>query len=879
MTGGVPERIVRAVSIIVPEDVRRDWLREWHAELAWSRGDGGGTAALSLRALGAWPHACWLRWDRWRGEMLRHDMSYAVRTLVRQPAFTLIAVLSLGLGIGANTAMFSVVHAVLLRPLPFPEPNALVAVWTATPDRPGRGFESTAPDFVDWRRETKGFAEMAAFVASASALTGDGPAEQVPSAQVTGGFFTVLGVPALYGRTLAADDDPIGTPDVAVLGYGLWRRRFGADPSIVGRVIAIEGRPFQVVGVMPEQFRYPLKAELWIPQRFTADDLSTQRGAHYLEVIARLGPGVSLDRAREALVGTAAQLAERYPRTNTGRTVNVQPLRDSLVGEVRRPLLVMLGAVGFVLLIVCVNVANLCLTRALGRQRELALRTALGASRFRLVRALLVESMVLAAAGALAGVLLAIWATAIIGTFGERTGIALLDQARIDRPVLAFAAGVAIVAAMLFGTLPAWQVSSRVDVSRRLREDGANTTVTRQRRRLGAALIIAESALAVVLLVGAGLLMRSFLALASVELGFSTERVQTFNVSLPDSRYQTPTARAEFVRALTSRIEGWPQVEAVGAIMGLPLTNFRFMFTMSTLDGRKLDDEEQEQRALQLRVVTPGYFRALAVPMRHGRGFEATDRLGAATAVVINETAARRLWPDESPLGHRFTLGTRLGQEGEPVGGTVVGVVADVRDFGPATAVRPTAYVAHAQFPASFLSIAVKARSDPAALVAPLGQLMAQLDPGLPMFRVRTMEQLASDAVAQPRLYLMLLSVFAAFSVLLAAIGIYGVLAHVVSQRTREIGLRLALGAARGRVLRMVVGQALALAAAGLALGLAGAVGLSGLLRGLLFGVEPADLPTYLTAGVGLAAVALVASVVPAVRAARVDPIAALRSE
>jgi predicted permease len=798
---------------------------------------------------------------------------------VRQPGFTLLALLSLAVGIGANTAMFSVVQAVLLRPLPFPGPGQLVAIWTSNAGRPGRGFASTAPDFVDWRRETKGFAEMGALVPGASALTGDGPAEQIPSAQVTGGFFNVLGVRPLHGRTLSTADDPMGTPDVAVLGHGLWRRRYGADPTIVGRTIAIDGRPFQVVGVMPEHFRYPLNAELWIPQRFDERELTTQRGAQYLQVIGRLANDISLEQVRDALVKTAASLEQRYPRTNAGRTVMVQPLRESLVADVRKALLIMLGAVGFVLLIVCVNVANLCLTRAIGRQRELALRTALGASRIRLVRALLVESTLLAMAGAVAGVMVAVWAAAVVASLAERTGIALLDQTRIDRPVLVFAAALGMLSAILFGTLPAWQASARLDVNRQLREESGAGTGTRQRRRLGAALIVTETALAVVLLVGAGLLMRSFVALASVDLGFRTERIQTFNLSLPEPRYPTPTSRAELVDTLISRIEGWPQVERAGAIFGLPLSNFRYSITVTTIDGRKLSDAEQDQHTLGVRVITPDYFRAMSIPIRLGRAFGAADRLGAPTVAIINEAAARQLWPDSDPLGRHFTMGTRLGQEGEALGGTVVGVVADVHDYGPASTTRPTVYASHAQFPTEFMSVAVKARGEPAALVEPLRQLMAQLDPALPMFRVRTMEQLATDAIAQPRLYLVLLGLFAAASVLLAAIGIYGVLAHGVSQRTREIGLRLALGAERGRVLRMVVGQALALALGGLALGLAFAAGLSRLLGGLLFGVEPADLPTYLAAAAGLALVAVVASVVPALRAARIDPIAALRAE
>jgi predicted permease len=864
---------------MVPEDVRRDWIREWLAELDWRRRQGYPRPATTIRALGAWPHACWLRWDRWRWEMLWHDVTYAARTLIRKPGFAAIAVLSLALGIGANTAMFSVVHAVLLRPLPYPDPQQLVSIRTTAADRPGRGFESTPPDFVDWRRDTRGFVAMAAVVASATALTGDGPAEQVPSAFVTGGFFAVLGEPALHGRPLTTDDDPMGAPDVVVLGHALWQRRFGGDPSVVGRTIAVDGTPTRVVGVMPPHVRYPLNADLWLLQRFTADDLRTQRGAHYLDVLGRLAPGVSVQEGEAALVATAARLAEQHPRTNANRSVRVDPLRDVLVGDVRQALLVMLGAVGFVLLIVCVNVANLCLTRALGRQREFAVRTALGAGRARLVRALLVESALLAVAGGVGGVIIAAWAARFVASLDESTGIVLLDQTRLDPTVLLVAGGLAALTMVLAGTLPAWQASSRLDVSRGVREDSGTTTGTRHRRRLRGGLIVAETALAVVLLVGAGLLMRSFLALASVDLGFRPEQVQTFSLSLPEARYPTPVARATFVETLLARLAARPQVEAAGAIFGLPLTNFGYVISMSTLDGRRLDDEEQNRRSLQVRVVTPDYFRAMGIPVRLGRVFSDIDRPGAPAVVVVNQTAADRLWPGESPLGHEFTLGTRLGQGGAPVGGTVIGVVGDVHDGGPAAAVRPTMYVAHGHFPTSFLSMAVKSRTEAAALVEPLRETLAELDPALPMFRVRSMSQLADNAVARPRLLLTLLGVFAAAAVLLAAIGIYGVLAHGVSQRTREIGLRLALGAARADVLRMVVRQALVLALTGLIIGLAMAVAFGRALQSLLFGITPADVPTYLAVVVGLGIVAVVASIVPALRAARIDPITALRTE
>jgi predicted permease len=877
---GLAEGLVRLASTIVPSDVRSDWKREWHAELAWSRRRGSAEWRLALRAAGAMAHACWLLWDRWRWDVIWQDIRYAARTLARRPGYAVVAVLSLAIGIGANAAMFSAVRAVLLRPLPFSDPDALVSIATTTLDRPDAMAGSTAPpDFVDWRRDVDAFAEMAAFVEGASALTGDGPAEQVPSANVTGGFFAVLGVAPLHGRVILTEDDPATTPDVAVLGHGLWKRRFGGHPDVVGTTITVDGKPTLVAGVMPESFAYPLGSELWLPLRFTDRELETQRGAQYLDVLARLAPGTSIEEAEREMRTYARHLADLYPRNNKERTVKLHPMRDALVGDVRPALLLLLGAVGFVLLIVCVNVANLALTRALGRQRELAVRTALGASRGRLVRGLLTESVLLAGAGGVAGLLLGAWAARAMASIDDGIGIPLLDESRVDAAVTVFTAGVSVLAALLFGTLPAWRASKPLDVAQRIREDSHTTTGDRHRQRLGDGLIVAETALAVALLVGAGLLVRSFLGLAAVDLGIDPSGVQTFNLSLPDTAYPTPVARAAFMETLMARVAAHPQVEAVGAIFGLPLSRFGYSISTSTVDGRQLDQDEQMRNLMQVRVVTPHYFRVMGILLKAGRALIASDHASAVAAVVVNEAAAERLWPGASPLGHELTLGTRLGQGGRSAGGTVVGVVGNVRDGGPAAPARPTVYLAHAQFPMDFFSVTAKARGEPGALVEPIRAIVASLDPQLPMFRVRTMEQLAGDAVARPRLFLTLLGLFAAAAVLLAAVGIYGVLAQRVSQRTREIGLRLALGAERERVMRMVIGQAMSLAMVGLVLGFGLALGAGRLMRGLLFGVQPMDLPTYAAVGLGFALVALVASLVPALRAARVDPMIALRSE
>ena len=812
--------------------------------------------------------------------MLVQDLKYAVRMLVKRPGFAAMTVLTLALGVGANAAIFSAVRAVLLRPLPFPAPDRLVQVFSTTVTAPDRlSGTASPPDFTDWRHDSRSFAELAALNADSLALTGHGAAEQLSGAYVTGGFFNVLGVPAYRGRTLTPEDDAPSGPNVAVLAHSLWVRRFGSDPQIIGRTISVEGNEARVVGVMPRSFEYPQQSEIWVPLRFNERDLATQRGAHYLDVIGRLKEGVALGAAREEMRALGLRTAEAYPSTNRNNRISVHEMRTAMVGDFRPALLMLLGAVGFVLLIVCVNVANLVLTRALGRTRELAIRNALGAGRVRLVRGVLVESLLVSALGAAAGLALAVWVSQGIAALDQTLSIPLLDETRVDGVVVGFTIVVSVIVALLFGSLPAWHSCSLGDLAARIREDSGNATGDRHRQRLRSTLIIAETALAVVLLVGAGLLLRSFLRMTSVELGFDGSRVQTFNVSLPDMKYQTPAQRAEFVNRLVSRASAQPGVAAAGAIFGLPLTNFRYVISMSTLDGRRLSDDDSDARSLQVRVVTPGYFDAMRIPVVRGRSLGEEDGAGAAHAVVVNERAAALLWPGENPIGHQFTLGTRLGQEGVPAGGTVVGVAGNVRDHGPMANVPPTVYLAHAQFPVAFMTLAIRTRGEPTAVTEPMRAVLAELDRDVPMFSVRTMEQRAASAVARPRVYLMLLSLFAGTAILLAALGIYGVLMHAVAQRTREIGIRLALGARRSEVVRMVVQQAALLAFAGLILGLSLAFGASRLIRSLLFGVEPSDAVTYGAVALGLLGTALLASYLPARRASRIDPVRALRYE
>jgi putative ABC transport system permease protein len=878
--------VLRAAAPMVPHDIRRDWLREWRAEFAFTAARAARTGrrmplASLVRASGAIMHAAWLRWDRWRLEMIMQDLKHALRSLWRKPTFTAVVVLTLAIGIGGTTAIFGAVNAVLLRPLPYPQPDELVRVYKVAIKNPdGMGGAVSPPDYTDWRRDNSVFSELAAYDNDSYALTGQGAADQIPTGEVTGGFFGVMGTSPLLGRVITTDDDPMGGRNVVVLGHALWTRRFGSDPSIIGRQLTLDGVPCEVIGVMPAGFQFPLRAEMWVPLRFSARDLETQRGAHYIQVIGRLKPATSIDRAREDMRGIGARLASDFPRTNRETTVSVHPLRDSIVTNVRQSLFVLLGAVGLVLLIVCVNVAGLVLIRATGRGRELAVRVAMGAERKTLIRSLLVESLVLGLAGGAAGLVLAYWATTAIASLDPSIGVPLINQTRLDSVVVGFAFLVAVLASVVFGTMPAWQASSIGDLVQRIREEGGSTTTDPKRQRMRSLLIVAETTLAVVLLVGAGLLARSFDRLLSVDLGFSAESVQTFNIALPDVRYAQPLQRQQFVEALLSRVATNPNVESAGAISGLPLAGSQFGISTSSRDGVTLSDDEQDRLTLQVRIVTPDYFKSMGIAVLKGRSFTNADRMGAQPVAMLNETGASRVWPDQDALGHHLQIGTRFGMGGERAGGTVVGVVRDVREYGPAANVPPTLYLAHGQWPVGSMAIAVRARNgEPASLVQPMRAMLQDLDGDVPMSAVRSMGQLSSTAVAQPRLYLVLIASFAGTAMLLSVIGLYGVLAYAVGQRTREIGIRLALGAKRGEVLRMVMGQAGRLAAAGIGIGLVAAVLASRVLRAQLFEVAPTDVTTYLVVAAGLLIVSMIASWIPARRAARIDPLTALRHD
>src|SRR5687767_1948763 len=722
--------------------------------------------------------------DRRRKPRDSEARRHRVRALRAKPGFTAVTVLTLAIGIGGNAAIFGAVNAVLLRPLPYRDADQLVRVYKTNVKQPDRiGGTVSPPDYVDWRRDNTVFAEVAAFDSDSYPLTGNGDAEQLPAADVTGGFFAVMGTSPRLGRTITDDDDREGARDVVVLSHALWARRFGSNPGIIGQQLHIDGVSREVIGVMPEGFQFPLQSEFWIPFKFTAKDIETQRGAHYIEVIARLKPGTSIEAARNDMRAVAGRLAQAYPRTNRDNSASVHPLRDGIVGNVRQSMFVLLGAVGLVLLIVCVNIASLVLIRAVGRGRELAVRVAVGASRVSLFRGLLIESVLLGLLGGTGGLLLAYWAMGGIASLDTSVGVPMINQTRLDTTVIAFTLAVSMVAAILFGTMPAWQATAIGDVVSRIRDEGGSTTSDPKRQRMRSVLIVAETMLAVVLLVGAGLLTRSFSRLLSVDLGFNADSVQTFTLTLPNSRYSQPLQRQEFIDTLTARIAGNPAVASAGAVFGLPLSGMSFGISTSTIDGRRLSDDEQDALTLQIRVVTPDYFKTMSIPVARGRGFTASDRRGASSVAILNRAAAERIWPGGEPLGHEIRIGTRFGLGGEQAGGVIIGVVGDVRERGPAVRVPPTLYLSHAQWPVDSMTVVAKSRGEPASLVEPMRSVLQNLDPYVPMFAVRSMPQIVSNAVAQPRLYMVLIVAFAATAMLLAALGLYGVLAYRSEER------------------------------------------------------------------------------------------------
>ena len=805
-------------------------------------------------------------------DVMPQDLRYGIRKLAKNPGFTAVVVLALALGIGANTAIFSVVKAILLHPLAYKDPARITMVWM---DNRKLGVDQdwhSYLNFLEYKNGSQTFEDMAAFNDRSFNLTGAGDPVRVLGAWATASLFPVLGVDPTLGRAFTQDEEEPGRDLVVVLSHGLWQRRFGADPQIIGQQISLNGTNRTVVGVMPESFRFPDKdAELWVP---LAPDpqLRNNRNALWLKAVGRLKPGVSLEQARADMSTIAGRLEQQYDFMS-GYGVNLVPIHDQVVGSVRPALLVLLGAVALVLLIACANVANLLLVRGAAREREIAVRAALGAARGRLVRQMLTESIVLATAGGVAGLLIAVLGLRVLLTLAP-VDIPRLDQIRVDWQVLVFALGVSLATGVVFGLVPALQASGP-DLNESLKEGGRGSTAGIRGRRIRGALVVSEIALSLILLIGAGLMIKSFVRLQQFNLGFNPDRMLTLRLQLPRSKYKEDSQIAGFYRELLDRVGNQPGVQSAGAISTIFLTKTPYS-TNFTIQGRP-PLRPGEQIEVPIDSISPNYFRVMGIPLLRGREFTDDDKAGAPGVVIVNQTFARRFFPDEDPIGRRFVYGVPDGPN--PPWLTIVGVVADTRRTGFDAEVRPETYLPYSQSPDKWMYLIVRATSSPISLIGAVRGAVWAIDKDQAVFSVETMDQLLSEMMAQRRFNMFLLAIFAGSALILAAVGIYGVMSYSVTQRTHEIGVRIALGAGRASVLRQVAGQGMMLAAAGIALGLVGSLALTRLMAGLLFEVGATDPLTFGLIPLLLGGVALAASVIPARRAMKVDPILALRYE
>ncbi|MBZ5591580.1 MAG: ABC transporter permease [Acidobacteriia bacterium] len=812
------------------------------------------------------------------------DTRYTLRVLRKSPGFTLIVVLALALGIGANTAIFSVVNAVLLRALPFPDSGRIVMVWSPNPIIIA-GVDELPPsnaDLKDWREQNHVFERLAGVTSRQFNLAGEGEPERAGGAEVTGDFFPALGVQPERGRWFTADEDQPGKR-VAVISHALWQRRYASDQRIIGRQITIDGQSYSVIGIMPAGFQFPRGSELpnfyafaaqtdvWTPLGWDARRWSN-RGSHILIAIARLRAGVSVQQAQSEMAAIEKRNAEQYGDSR-GWSAKVMPLRDQIVGGTRVALWTLLGAVGFVLLIACANVANIVLARASARQKEMAIRTAVGASRMRVVRQLLTESMLLGVAGGALGLVLASVGIDVLLSITP-ADIPRMEGLGIDGRVLAFTALISVVTGLLFGVAPALQMSgSRLNET--LKESGRGSSATAASRRFRGALVVGEVALALVLLAGAGLLMKSFLRLAQVDPGFHAHSALTMDITLPGFKYPSDQKKAAFFQQVLNRVTALPGVEIVGAISRLPLGNSAEEMDAFTIEGKALPANGQLPLA-EYRVCSADYFRALGVPLIRGRWFANGDAESRPRVAVINEELAHQYFSGDDPMGKRLKMGFP-GSTNPWL--TIVGMVHDVRHNSLAAPVPPQLYVSYLQGPDTQMTLVIRTAGDPLQVVAAARNEIRSVDPDQPVANIRTMEKIIAASMARQRFNMLLVGIFAAVALALAAVGLYGVISYSVGQRAHEIGIRMALGAKRSDVLRMVLRQGLVLVAVGLAVGLAAALMMSRMLATLLFEVRANDPMVLAGVALLLGIVAATACTVPALKATRVDPLTALRYE
>jgi predicted permease len=801
------------------------------------------------------------------------DLRYAGRMQLKNPGFTLVAVIALALGIGANTAIFSVVNSVLLRPLPYKDPERLVMVWE---DASKAGYPRDTPaaaNFVDWRDQNTVFEGMAAIADESFNLIGTGDPERLEGRLVSANLFPLLGVDPQIGRTFTSAEDQPGSNRVVVLSYGLWQRRFGGDNSIVGKPLNLNGETYTVVGVMPARFEFPTSDDaLWAPIAFTAED-AANRNRHYLQVLARMKPGTSLEQAQAEMHTIGTRLSQQYPDSNTDLGVAVTSLHEHLVGDIRPALLILLGAVGLVLLIACANVANLLLARAAVRQKEIAVRVALGARRWRLIRQFLTESILLSTIGGVVGLAIAHGGLVLLRAFIPEN----ISQARdisIDLKVLGFTLLVSTITGLIFGLAPALQ-AARFNQTETLKEGGRDSATGSGGKRIRGLLVMAEVAVSLVLLIGAGLLINSFLRLRNVDPGFRSDNLLTMKFVLPQPKYEAFERRSAFYTDLIRRVENLPGVKSAAVTTNLPLYRQGNSIGIS-IEGQPPPPPGKENIVVT-RIISPKYFETMSIPLLSGRAFTDQDMPTTPRVVVISETMARRYWPNEDPIGKR--IGT--GRIQRPEDWTqVVGVVKDVRQFELTADSKPQMYLPYRQrgfFPSE--DLVVKTDVDPASMASTVRSAVWEIDKDQPVSNIRTMEEILVGSIARQRFSMLLLAIFAAVALILAAVGIYGVMSYSVAQRTHEIGIRMALGAQTGAVLKLAVSYGLKLVVAGIVIGLIAAFALTRVMSTLLFGVTATDPTTFALISLLLIGVAAIASYIPARRATKVDPIIALRYE
>jgi putative ABC transport system permease protein len=882
----------KALLRLLPSDLRDPIAGDLHEEYVKTRAHRGRLRAEAWAWWTAARLAARFRWERAsRGrplppigeeirragmwDSLRQDVAFGARMLRRQPGFTIVAVLALTLGIGANTAIFSVVDAVLWRPLPYASPDRIVSIAEQRP-REGRTHGPVAPaDFYDWRRDNRSFSAVAAVEPAPVNLTGGAEPERLRAITVTPGFLDVLGVVPALGRDFRAEEETPGRHRAALLTDGLWRRRFGGDPAIVGRPITLNGNPYEVVGVLPPAFWWPTQAEIVVPYPSVAGGDST-RALHSMEVLARLKPDISFERSRADMDGIGRRLSEQYPDTNRYHSPHVITLQESMVGDVRPALVMLLGAVALVLLIACANVATLLLARASGRQREIAVRLAIGAGRGRLVRQMLTESLLLASIGGIAGLLLAGWSITVFRALLPAQFMAVpgITQIGIDARILMVAAVVSAATGLVFGIIPALTASAQQPGALLNEEGRGGGTGGARGWRVRASLVVVELALSLVLLVGAALLLVSFKHLLDVPPGFNAAHVVTAPLALPANRYNDHARIVSFYGALLERVRALPGVEAADLVTMLPFSgaDARAGFQIEGRSGQSPVPVRAHPR-----LVSAGYLRTLGVPLVRGRSFSERDAEGSPDVVIINAAAARRFWPDDDPVGRRITF--VFGSEPRWI--EIVGVVGDIKHASLDADSEPEAYLPYRQTnfwnQARAMSIVVRTHAAAADVAPLLKAAVAEIDRNQPLGMVAQMDTLIAGSVAPRRLNLWLVSAFAVVALVLTAAGLYGVMAYLVAQRTHEIGVRMALGASRGQVLALVLRQIGALTAIGIATGVAVALAFTRSLAALLFGVSATDPLVYAVVSVILATVALVAVAVPSSRATRVDPLLALR--